>query len=125
MRSLFAQYAFFKPCDEYDKAAVDVLLVERTGKGFKDRGEAEAVVQAAQTGASIIIDDLWGRDLAASHSLSYNGTIWILKQLFDLELISASDLRNHFLSLRRRRIWLPWGVVNDLLLQIGELPIKL
>lgn len=124
VRALFDQYAFFKPCNEYDKVAVDILLVERTRKGLKDRGEAEAVVQAAQIGASVIVDDKWGRDLAASHAISCNGTLWVLKQLFNLQLIGPSDLKNHFLSLRRRRYFLPWEQVNDFLLQVGQQPIK-
>jgi predicted nucleic acid-binding protein len=65
VQSLFRTYAFVEPCDAYDKGAVDILLAERDREGTKDRGEAEAVVQAAQIGAMVIVDDQWGRELAA------------------------------------------------------------
>src|SRR6266702_5806529 len=71
VRALFRAYAFVKPCDDYDKAAVDILLAERTREGTEDRGEAEAVVQAAQVGAMVIVDDQWGRELAGQYDLDH------------------------------------------------------
>jgi predicted nucleic acid-binding protein len=58
------QYAFFKRCNKYDKAAIDVLLADRSQLGGSDRGEVEAVVQASALGATVIVDDPWGRELA-------------------------------------------------------------
>jgi predicted nucleic acid-binding protein len=124
LRSMFNQYAFLERCDQYDKGAVGLLLAERASKGMRDRGEAEAVVQAAQLGATVIVDDLWGRNLAASHALEHHGIIWVLEQFLRLELMSTADFRNCFLSLRRRRIWLPWDIVNERLVAIGELPLE-
>jgi predicted nucleic acid-binding protein len=124
LQSLFDQYAFLERCDQYDKGAVDLLLAERTREGMRDRGEAEAVVQAAQVGATIIVDDLWGRKLAARHDLEHHGTIWVLEQFLHLGLMSATALRNCFLSLRRRRIRLLRDIVNDLLARINEPPLE-
>src|SRR3954453_18152530 len=48
IESLLSSYAFLARCDEYDRGTVSLLLAERARKGMRDRGEAEAVVQAAQ-----------------------------------------------------------------------------
>ena len=91
--------------------------------GVKDRGEVEAVVQASQFGAVVIIDDPWGRDLATRHDLDFHGTVWVLQQFYELGLLS-STLGDCFVTLRDRGIRLPWGTVNDLLVGIGEEPLK-
>lgn len=57
LQTLFEDYEFFRRCDEYDQASVDIL---RTGKRrFSTRhlGEAEAVVQANILDATVIVDD--------------------------------------------------------------------
>ena len=51
-------------CDDYDQGAVEVLPSGRIPLGKKDRGETEAVVQATAVGATVIVDDPWGRRLA-------------------------------------------------------------
>jgi len=43
LRAVLKSYAFVERCDDYDKAAVEILLIERARQGVKDRGEAEAV----------------------------------------------------------------------------------
>jgi predicted nucleic acid-binding protein len=123
LRSLFDTYAFFQPCDGYEKGTVDFLLAERGRQGMRDRGEVEAVVQASQFGASVIVDDLWGRELAARYDRDFHGTIWVLQQFHQLNLISATALRDSFASLRRRGTRLPWDTVNALLVEIREQPI--
>ena len=55
LRSLFDTYAFFQRCDGYDAGAVDFLLAERARQGMRDRGEVEAVVQASEFGAAVIV----------------------------------------------------------------------
>src|SRR5438477_5923934 len=65
LRGFFDSYAYFQRCDDYDRGTVEFLLAERKRQGSKDRGEVEAVVQAAQVGAVVIVDDPWGRELAA------------------------------------------------------------
>ena len=87
VRSAIRSYAFIEPCDNYDKAAVEILLTE-SGKPFgKDRGEAEAVVQAAAMGAMVIVDDSWGRKFAERFGREVHGTYWILRRLYELGLV--------------------------------------
>lgn len=119
MRLLFDRYAFFRRCNDYDQGAVDYLLVGR----IQDRGEAEAVVQASQFGAIVIVDDTWGRELAGNYDLEFHGTVWVLQRFLELELLSSTALRECFLSLLKSERWLPWDAVNDLLQQIGEEPV--
>jgi predicted nucleic acid-binding protein len=123
LQGLFASYAFLERCDEYDKGAVDLLLVERTRKGMQDRGEVEAVVQAAQQGAVVIVDDPWGRELAARDDLEYHGTFWVLKRFYELGLLSATAIRNGFVELFQRRTRLPWETVDAFLTEIGQEPL--
>jgi predicted nucleic acid-binding protein len=123
LQLVFSTYGFFQRCDGYDQGAVDFLLAERARLGVRDRGEAEAVVQASQVGAAVIVDDRWGRDLAARFDLDFHGTVWVLEQLHQLGLLS-STLRNCFALLRRRGMRLPWETVNELLLRVGEEPLK-
>lgn len=57
IQALLRDYSFLQPCDEYDRGAADVLLVERARQGVADRGETEAVVQAAAVGSAVVVDD--------------------------------------------------------------------
>jgi predicted nucleic acid-binding protein len=107
IQSLFDEYAFLEPCNDYDKAAVEILLVERMRKGAKDRGEVEAVVQASQLGAMVVVDDPLGRELAGRLSLDCHGTVWVLKTFYELGLISASTLRSNFSALSTRESGFP------------------
>jgi predicted nucleic acid-binding protein len=123
MQALFKNYAWFQRCDDYDQGTVDFLLAERIRKGTKDRGEAEAVVQASQFGAMVIVDDRWGNEQAARHDLETHGTLWLLKRFYELDLISSAACRESFASLRTRGIRLPWDAVNEFLLKIGQPPL--
>jgi predicted nucleic acid-binding protein len=123
LQGLFEDYAFFQRCDGYDQGTVDFLLAERAREGIEDRGEAEAVVQASQFGAIVIVDDPWGRALAARNDLEFHGTLWVLQRFHELEFLSSAVLRVCFGSLRERGIRLPWDVVNDLLLKVGQPPL--
>jgi predicted nucleic acid-binding protein len=120
LQFLFEAYAFFQRCDGYEQGTVDFLLAERTRQGAQDRGEVEAVVQASQFGATVIVDDPWGRELAARYDLELHGTLWILQRFYELDLLSSTALRGCFVSLRLRGTRLPWATVNALLLQIGQ-----
>ncbi len=120
LRFLFREYALFQRCDDYEKGTIDFLLAERKREGSADRGEVEAVVQASQVGAMVIVDDQWGRKLAASFDLKFHGTLWILQRFQELELISATDLRAYLLTLRELGIRLPWTAANALLNKLGE-----
>jgi predicted nucleic acid-binding protein len=123
LQFLFDTYAFFQRCDGYDKGAVEFLLAERTREGAQDRGEVEAVVQASQFGATVIVDDPWGRELAARDDLEFHGTLWVLQRFHELELLTSTSLRTCFASLHLRGTRLPWETVNTLLLEIGQQPL--
>jgi len=123
LQFIFSTYGFFQRCDGYDQGTVDFLLAERHRLGVKDRGEVEAVVQASQLGAAVIVDDLWGRDLAALADLDFHGTVWVLHRFYQLRLLS-STLGDCFAVLRDRGMRLPWETVNELLVSVGEEPLK-
>jgi predicted nucleic acid-binding protein len=123
LQFLFDAYAFFRRCDGYEQGTVDFLLAERTRQGAQDRGEVEAVVQASQFGAAVIVDDPWGRELAARDDLEFHGTLWVLERFHELDLLSSTALRDCFVSLRLRGTRLPWETVNAILSQIGQQPL--
>ena len=123
VQSMLNSYAFVERCDGYDKASVDLLLIERAVQGVKDRGEAEAVVQASELGATVIVDDLWGRTLAQRFGRDFHGTLWILQRFFQIGLVSSSATRRHFELLVLRGVRLPRELVDEFLLEIGELPL--
>ena len=120
LQSLFEAFSFFRRCDGYEQGTGDFLLAERARQGARDRGEVEAVVQASEFGATVIVDDPWGRELAARYDLEHHGTLWLLQRFHELDLLSSSDLRGCFVSLRLRGTRLPWATVNALLLEIGQ-----
>lgn len=117
----YATFVIF--CDQYDQGAVDVLLSEKKRLGKKDRGETEAVVQAAMEGAMVIIDDRDGRRLALQQSVDCHGTIWILEQLRMRDLLRPLTLRQCFVELRSREIRFPGNEANRLLQSWGEDPL--
>jgi predicted nucleic acid-binding protein len=123
LQFIFSTYGFFQRCDGYDQGTVDFLLAERARLGVKDRGEVEAVVQASQFGAAVIVDDPWGRDLATRSDLDFHGTVWVLQRFYQLGLLS-STLGECFAILRDRGMRLPWETIDELLVSIGEEPLK-
>lgn len=120
LKVLLKSYAFLERCDEYESGAVAFLLAERVRQGMRDRGEVEAVVQASQLGATVIVDDRWGRELAARADLDHHGTFWVLERFYELGLVSSAGLREQFRQLRERGSRLPWTEVNFLLVRIGQ-----
>lgn len=123
LKMIFDEYSFFKRCDDFEKGAIDFLIAERRRERSRDRGEVEAVVQASHAGATVIVDDQWGRKLAANYALECHGTFWILLRLHELRLFASSDLRRHFLTLRGLGIRLPWVQVDISLQDVGEEPL--
>jgi predicted nucleic acid-binding protein len=123
LQALLDSYAFIERCDDYDKGAIDVLLIERATQGGEDRGETEAVVQAAKVGATVVVDDPWGRTLAARFGRDFHGTVWVLRRFFEIGLTSSTATRNHFVKLFQRGTRLPRTAVNEFLLEIGEVPL--
>ena len=107
LRRLLNDFAFIRRCNDYDQSAVDIHLIERARQNTRDRGEAEAVVQAAQVGATVIVDDAWGRALAEKSALEVHGTFWLLQQFHNLGLLSGASVRDSFLTLRMTHRRLP------------------
>jgi predicted nucleic acid-binding protein len=120
LQRIFDHYDFFQRCDSYDRGTVDFLLAERVREGTQDRGEVEATVQASEVGATVIVDDPWGRELAALYDLEHHGTLWVLQRFHELDLLSSAAVRLCFVSLHERGIRLPWKVVSEFLAQIGQ-----
>src|SRR5947207_2574918 len=104
IRSLFDTYAFFQRCDGYETGAVDFLLAERARQGMRDRGEVEAVVQASQFGAAVIVDDPWGRDLAARDDLDFHGTGATTVPRTGIDFLNSSERRFCFAAPPRNSI---------------------
>lgn len=102
---------------------MEFLLAERKRLGVQDRGEVEAVVQAAKVGTQVLVDDPWGRTLAERDKLDVHGTFWVLTQFHKLQLLSSAVLRADFASLKERGFRLPWKDVNETLAGIGEEPL--
>jgi predicted nucleic acid-binding protein len=123
LRFIFDAYAFFQRCDGYEQGTVNFLLAERTRQGTQDRGEVEAVVQAAQLGATVIVDDPWGRELAARNDLEFHGTLWVLQRFHELHLLSSTALRDCLVLLIGRGTRFPRDSVNELLVQMGQQPL--
>ncbi len=120
LQFVFDEYAFSQRCDGYEQGSIDFLRAERRRKGPQDRGEVEAVAQVSQSGATVIVDDPWSRELAARYDLEFHGTLWVWQRFEELELISSTDPRRHILSFRQRGIRLPWATADGLLMKIGK-----
>jgi uncharacterized protein len=77
------EYAIFEGCDDFDFSLVKLLLDTRAqAKVERDRGEAEAVVQAVQRGAQFVLTDGGlGRRWTRDHRLEPHGTLWICREL--------------------------------------------
>src|SRR5579871_3337668 len=86
IRAMLNSYAFIERCNNYDQGTVAIVLIERRAARVEDRGEAEAVVQATELGATVIVDDAWGRALAERLSREVHGTFWVLQRFFELGL---------------------------------------
>jgi predicted nucleic acid-binding protein len=120
MWRLFKDFAFVRPCNAYEQGAVELHLIERDRLDARDQGEAEAVVQAAQFGAAVMVDDAWGREIAEKNELEVHGTVWLVQQFYSLGLLSASATRESFALLRENGRRLPWSLVDTFLRSIGE-----
>jgi hypothetical protein len=110
---------FLQNCDDYDALSVAWLHPKRNRSPSKDRGETEAVVQAAERGAGVLIDDRRGRELARNYNLQIVGTLGVLKQLFDMKLISRGDVTSGLEILAEKRIHLPRAGVEELARHVG------
>jgi predicted nucleic acid-binding protein len=88
----------------------------------RDHGEAEAIVQAAQRSATmILVDDALGREWAKDHDIECHGTLWLLDQLRTNGSIAA--LRPHFEQLIQSQRRQPLDLMNAFLGKHGEPPL--
>ena len=117
------EFAVFERCDDYDPASVKLLLDTRKHLALgRDAGEAEAVVQAAQRSASmVLVDDRLGRDWARRHSLECHGTIWLCRELRRTGFLR--DLKPAYVRMLRRGRRQPLKEMNSYLLEFYEPPI--
>jgi len=113
--------AFYERCEVADQVRVELLLTGgiRSSQPKRHRGEAEAVIQATERGATtVLVDDPDGRGWAHSHRLECHGTIWVLRELHRIGVIPA--LEPMFRRLRGAGHRLPKAEINAVLGDSGE-----
>ena len=93
VKRLQAENAAFISCNEFDDAAVDLMLPESRRRSNRDRGEAEAAQQAATLEALPLVDDRWGRQIAEGMGLEVHGSLWVVQELHTLRLLTAAAAR--------------------------------
>ena len=118
--SAISNFAIFENCDDFDSASVRLLLDTRSSlKEGKDEGEAEAIVQAAQRRAHMVLmDDPLGRKWAVNHSLECHGTIWICRELRRTGYLTK--LRPYYLKLVQSGRRQPINEMNTFLSEFEE-----
>jgi len=125
IESVLAEYGFFERCEDYDPARVQLLLDDRKNrKEGRDKGEAEAVIQAQERSCGmVLVDDKLGRSWAERHGLQRHGTLWVWEELRGRGIVRS--LRPHFEALIRGRRRQPLAAMNDRLAKFGEPPISI
>lgn len=122
--SSLRRLALLQRCNVADPARVRLLLIEtsrRPSRPKKDWGEAEAVIQATEVGAStVIVDDALGRAWAEGHRLKSHGLLWILRELRQFGAIT--ELGPYIQKLKSSRYRMPAKLVRELLLEFREEP---
>lgn len=123
LSKVFSDFAHFVRCNAADEPSVRIMLAEfapfQTDDARRHEGEAEAIVQASQIGAPIvIIDEKRARQWASSRGLECRGTLWVLRQLREMELILA--MRPLIVKLSEKGIRLPPEAINNLLVEFEE-----
>ena len=117
------EFAIFEPCNDYDRALVKLLLDTREHlKEGRDEGEAEAVIQAAERSASVVlVDDALGREWALDHATACHGTIWVCRELRHRGYLT--ELRPYFVRMIQRGRYQPLKEMNSFLQEFGEASI--
>jgi predicted nucleic acid-binding protein len=118
-----SDYSLFENCDEYYPDLVRLLLDTRSAaKEGRDEGEAEAVVQASQRGANLVLmDDPLGRNWAASHSIECHGTIWVCRELRRTGYLT--QLRPYYIKLIQSGRRQPLDQMNTFLQEFAEMEV--
>jgi predicted nucleic acid-binding protein len=125
LQKLLTSRGFLQRCDRYDRAALDLLLIDFRQAGTRDRGEMEAIAQASQESAAVLIDDQRARRIAEVQRLEIHGTLWVLQRFHELDVISTTELRICLKRLRKSRFRLPWTQVNQMLKSLGQEPLRI
>jgi predicted nucleic acid-binding protein len=117
-------FAIFEHCDDFDHTSVELLLQTRKHlKSGRDQGEAEAVIQAAERPAQIVLtDDPLGREWARRHAQDCHGTIWICYQLRHTGFLA--ELRSYYVRMLEKGRRQPLNGMNEYLQELGESPIS-
>ena len=124
INSVLRRLALYQKCGVVDSVRVRLLLIEQRNqfsRPKKDLGEAEAVIQATEVGASmVIIDDPLGRSWAERHSLENHGLIWILRGLRQFGAIDK--VAPYIQKLRSIEYRMPVKHVREILIEFHEEP---
>jgi len=114
------EFALFEHCNDYDPALVKLLLDTREAlKDTRDEGEAEAVIQAAQRSASmVLVDDPLGRKWATVHAIQCHGTIWLCHELRFRGYLA--ELRPYYVAMIRCGRRHPLKEMNNYLQEFDE-----
>jgi predicted nucleic acid-binding protein len=116
------EFAIFEHCDDYDAALVKWLLDTRKSlKLGRDQGEADAVIQAAQHGANmVLVEDPLGRKWANNHGKECHGAIWVCCELRRTGYLN--ELRSRYIQMIRSGQRQPLKELNKSLVEFGEPP---
>lgn len=114
------RHPFLKRCNVIDEYAAQLLYdIKRNPNALIDRGEAEAIIQAREIGASeVLIDEGRGRGIAQAHSLNVKGVIGLIRD-FKLSGI-ISEARPLFEECQRHGFWIGNRLLRQVLKEIGE-----
>jgi predicted nucleic acid-binding protein len=67
----------------------------------------EAIQQAVKLGATLLVDDSWGRSIAQKMGLTCIGSIGVSERLHELRLLSLYEVRSAVTRMREGGIRLP------------------
>lgn len=113
-------YPSLKKCNVVDDYAAQLLYDrKRNPTAPINRGEAEAIIQAREIGASeVLIDERKGSKIAQAHSLSVKGILGLIKE-FKLNGI-IPEAKPLFEECRRHGFWIADELLKQVLKEIEE-----